>query len=109
YPLSPSPGSSSLYLLFYYLKFRHSPTSRLFPYTTLFRSDSVADFHKFIVGCGVILDLLEGAGRKDLSVLHSKGFYPGVVRYSSPDRKSTRLNSSHVSDLVCRLLLEKKQ
>src|SRR5207249_7966773 len=24
------------------------------------------------------------------------------------DRKSTRLNSSHVSDLVCRLLLEKK-
>src|SRR5690349_22954049 len=25
-----------------------------------------------------------------------------------PDRKSTRLNPSHVEDLVCRLLLEKK-
>src|SRR5690606_40897700 len=27
---------------------------------------------------------------------------------SHPDRKSTRLNSSHVKNLVCRLLLEKK-
>src|ERR1043166_4517390 len=30
------------------------------------------------------------------------------VRGNKGDRKSTRLNSSHVSDLVCRLLLEKK-
>src|SRR5690349_22639223 len=28
---------------------------------------------------------------------------------SIQDRKSTRLNSSHVEDLVCRLLLEKKK
>ena len=33
-----------------------------------------------------------------------KSIYPGT----SPDRKSTRLNSSHVN-LVCRLLLEKKK
>src|SRR5699024_12142499 len=30
-----------------------------------------------------------------------------IFHHKNRDRKSTRLNSSHVSDLVCRLLLEK--
>src|ERR1051325_11783863 len=33
----------------------------------------------------------------------------GSAGRPSADRKSTRLNSSHVRNLVCRLLLEKKQ
>src|SRR5690606_41866629 len=34
---------------------------------------------------------------------------PGVGDTERRDRKSTRLNSSHVKNLVCRLLLEKKK
>src|SRR5690606_40822296 len=33
----------------------------------------------------------------------------GVIGAMIQDRKSTRLNSSHVKNLVCRLLLEKKK
>src|SRR5690606_39664586 len=32
-----------------------------------------------------------------------------AVKRGARDRKSTRLNSSHVKNLVCRLLLEKKK
>src|SRR5690242_21527180 len=65
---------------------RRPPRSTLFPYTTLFRS---------------LID--EG--------LRSRR-HPLVVFRDGPagktDRKSTRLNQSHVN-LVCRLLLEKKK
>src|SRR5207248_5952895 len=67
---------------------RRPPRSTLFPYTTLFRS-SPGDAQ---VGRGVV------AGRDQVEQPGQRG-----------DRKSTRLNSSHRTNLVCRLLLEKKK
>src|SRR5436305_10886187 len=78
---------------FFVLMIRRPPRSTLFPYTTLFRSNGwpsniTAPFGRPIatVGCG---------GR------------PGVVR--SRDRKSTRLNSSHVRISYAVFCLKKKK
>src|ERR1039457_2409259 len=87
--------------LFFFLMIRRPPRSTLFPYTTLFRSPESA------CGCD------DHSGHRDFDAV------------SNPDRKSTRLNSSHLvisyavfclentselqspCNLVCRLLLEK--
>src|SRR5260221_7222796 len=89
---------------------RRPPRSTLFPYTTLFRSPEKED-QEYVDS---IID-----------AVHWLGF-----GWKEADRKSTRLNSSHTvisyavfclkkkkhtselqshSDLVCRLLLEKKK
>src|SRR5260221_7519228 len=89
---------------------RRPPRSTLFPYTTLFRSGNTRK--------------CSPGARRVLNSVHSSG------RWALGDRKSTRLNSSHTvisyavfclkkkkhtselqshSDLVCRLLLEKKK
>src|SRR2546421_1399735 len=88
---------------------RRPPRSTLFPYTTLFRSQA-EDGIRYLIVTGVQTCALPISSRRD--------------------RKSTRLNSSHDqisyavfclrseehtselqsrSDLVCRLLLEKKK
>src|SRR2546422_6341288 len=61
---------------------RRPPRSTLFPYTTLFRSLLDGLPHVFLF---TAFD----AGQQ----MHSAGAHPGVV--AVPDRKSTRLNSSH--------------
>src|SRR5688572_32157880 len=72
---------------------RRPPRSTLFPYTTLFRSG----FCQFCQSLG-------GGGRRDFA--DPAGEEAGQEFHG--DRKSTRLNSSQ-SNLVCRLLLEKKK
>src|SRR5260221_8619875 len=93
---------------------RRPPRSTLFPYTTLFRSKVMAG-RLWAVVRHLGLSVYTGTGLHSLSLL---------------DRKSTRLNSSHTvisyavfclkkeehtselqshSDLVCLLLLEKKE
>src|SRR2546421_8143480 len=67
---------------------RRPPRSTLFPYTTLFRSCLSHD-HVF-------------ANNHIEECLVPK-------RSTRLDRKSTRLNSSQLAYLVCRLLLEKKK
>src|SRR2546422_8214032 len=67
---------------------RRPPRSTLFPYTTLFRSDRIAQAE------------LHGPVRHELRDLidHQAGGQPVHVPYGSGDagdRKSTRLNSSH--------------
>src|SRR5260221_10446185 len=95
---------------------RRPPRSTLFPYTTLFRSIAVDD------GLRVTM------ANPRASELLGTSLTPGDLL--PQDRKSTRLNSSHTvisyavfclkkkehtselqshSDLVCRLLLEKKK
>src|SRR5258707_8419805 len=82
---------------------RRPPRSTLFPYTTLFRSVPAEASAPRTRRGG-----LEGGDRAcqvaDAPlVLQADGW-----RFRArPDRKSTRLNSSH-ANLVCRLLLEKK-
>src|SRR5437868_14394362 len=90
-----APTHLSFSFTFFFLMLRRPPRSPLFPYTTLFRSvppPSVPPTRFQVPVASVSVS-------------------PPVtvpVRFTA-DRKSTRLNSSHVSDLVCRLLLEKKK
>src|SRR5258705_8544666 len=80
---------------------RRPPRSTLFPYTTLFRSfEPSAELRREA----------DGITAQDRIGLH--GDRPrrrSTARTHSEDRKSTRLNSSHLGNLVCRLLLEKKK
>src|SRR5687768_17803719 len=73
---------------------RRPPRSTLFPYTTLFRSD--ADVRAPIPGVVVAEHILLGASREGPA--HPAGSsVPVTLRglRPEPDRKSTRLNSSH--------------
>src|SRR2546430_7003636 len=74
---------------FFFLMIRRPPRSTLFPYTTLFRSLPRRRF-----------DYRDAPPR-------AKHLEDGRTRRPT-DRKSTRLNQSQ-SNLVCRLLLEKKK
>src|SRR5258705_10524640 len=91
-------------LLFFFLMIRRPPRSTLFPYTTLFRSlgeaqwtwlqaglkRSTAPFK--LLACGVIWDDKEN---------HSHDHW-------GTDRKSTRLNSSHLGISYAVFCLKKK-
>src|SRR5437773_6799451 len=88
--------------LFFYLMFRRPPSSTLFPYTTLFRSierhqsrpvlfDVVSNPEFLREGCAI-----EDTLRPDRIVI-------GAPR---SEEHTSELQSHH--DLVCRLLLEKK-
>src|SRR4029453_19513878 len=61
------------YIFFFFFMIRRPPRSTLFPYTTLFRS-------------------LETTGASLVATLH-RPLTPDALH--EPDRKSTRLNSSH--------------
>src|SRR2546422_6769574 len=79
-----------LLFIFFFLMIRRPPRSTLFPYTTLFRStvDLPLDWTAF----GVWLTMLLHAHGEN--VLRVKGILR-IRGMSIPDRKSTRLNSSH--------------
>src|SRR5690242_20960201 len=98
------PHSSLLFLLI-----RRPPTSTLFPYTTLFRSLSLR-FPLPLALLGVAaLALIPGQASADI---FSYTDAEGVVHFSnkpqSEDRKSTRLNSSHMSISYAVFCLKKK-
>src|SRR3989442_10069166 len=84
---------------------RRPPRSTLFPYTTLFRSTrssledpgAVGDIHPFPRKKGVVVCQLEGR------------FAGAVLAIGLGDRKSTRLNSSHVRISYAVFCLKKKK
>src|SRR2546430_4506059 len=81
---------------------RRPPRSTLFPYTTLFRSKCAAAagiFRKTICAC-----ILESEKRKKSSCSKSAG-RAGLLKRS--EEHTSELQSQ--SNLVCRLLLEKKK
>src|SRR5260221_9299178 len=78
---------------------RRPPRSTLFPYTTLFRSIHIADFA--LLEKGLELDL--GAG---IAAFDRHACAVEVIQERSEEHTSEL--QSH-SDLVCRLLLEKKK
>src|SRR5690242_21428502 len=93
---------------------RRPPRSTLFPYTTLFRSDYAATVQ------GDIVEGLQGATvTAQLDPLFQPirqrmlpGYHideAGAVEESSKDRKSTRLNSSHMSISYAVFCLKKKK
>src|SRR5438132_9040448 len=77
---------------FFFLMIRRPPRSTLFPYTTLFRSCSIG-FPGLTSQNGVLRYKRSPAGR---------------IRCSRRSEEHTSELQSH-SDLVCRLLLEKKK
>src|SRR5699024_11368301 len=103
FPLSLHSSASTL-LRLCFLLYLHPPASTLFPYTTLFRSTTpVCLTH---VRCIIV-----GHDKKCLDVLRSTfGVTYGICSQEyGVDRKSTRLNSSHVSISYAVFCLKKKR
>src|SRR5688572_31816924 len=84
--------------IFFFLMIRRPPRSTLFPYTTLFRSGRTEDDHAHGELAGAV------AGSSPLTNL-------GVLSCSGCDARSEEHTSElqSQSNLVCRLLLEKKK
>src|SRR5437773_10488553 len=90
------PSSSYLSthsFLFFFLLIRLPPRSTLFPYTTLFRSSA-----NHLVG--VLGFQISGAREARAAVDHV---------HAAADRKSTRLNSSHITISYAVFCLKKKK
>src|SRR3712207_7667172 len=86
-------------LLFFFLMIRRPPRSTLFPYTTLFRSEGIAD--EGLEGdrlAGLALGFLEHLGHGLGRIVHE-----GL----QIEEHTSELQSRQY--LVCRLLLEKKK
>src|SRR5699024_12236298 len=106
---SPASGLSSLSssCLLFLFTIRLPPRSTLFPYTTLFRSDEETAqyvrlmFQWKIEGWSIpmILDELDRMGAPNTE----------LRKRQTGDRKSTRLNSSHVSISYAVFCLKKKK
>src|SRR3712207_6920640 len=89
---------------------RRPPRSTLFPYTTLFRSGA----QRFRLGLAAALGDRLGESREQHGRPEpgrdpegERGGHGGTAR--RPDRKSTRLNSSHANISDAALCLKKKQ
>src|SRR2546426_8453479 len=82
---------------------RRPPRSTLFPYTTLFRSPLLALQLGFVaVGCSAALD-------KDLDLAGEVQLCRRLRLHGERDRKSTRLNSSHLVISYAVFCLKKKK
>src|SRR5256885_6400994 len=94
-------------LFFFFLMIRRPPRSTLFPYTTLFRSGFVFDGNGDAVQIGNALDLR----LQDFTIeAWIKRTSTSIVSFSpSGDRKSTRLNSSHLVISYAVFCLKKKK
>src|SRR5258705_3996707 len=77
---------------------RRPPRSTLFPYTTLFRSANYA-FQAVEIPAG---------RHRLLLVYRDRAFFAGAI-ISGTDRKSTRLNSSHLGISYAVFCLKKKK
>src|SRR5699024_12401416 len=99
---SSLPTSSSFLVLFFFLMIPRPPRSTLFPYTTLFRSVSI-NIHSsypdsFFPKCPSLVQ----------EIVHRQ-VRPKFDGQEKGDRKSTRLNSSHVSISYAVFCLKKKK
>src|SRR2546426_6230401 len=95
---------SSRQCVFFFLMIRRPPRSTLFPYTTLFRSVS-----PHAIRCGLARHHRHAA--KGSRQSHDGGAGNSGVRAppSCEDRKSTRLNSSHLVISYAVFCLKKKK
>src|SRR5690349_23160702 len=86
---------------------RRPPRSTLFPYTTLFRSRQVADVDQVGDQHPVELPLAEELSEAIAAAPHPPAETPSSSAMA--DRKSTRLNSSHVEISYAVFCLKKKK
>src|SRR5699024_12676727 len=96
--------SLCVYVSFFFLTHRPTPRSCLFPYTTLFRSvdGNVVDVSEGVEG--VLAESLSSVGGN--AEADGEDSVPRTA--VAADRKSTRLNSSHVSISYAVFCLKKK-
>src|SRR3712207_8638911 len=101
-------------MLFFFLMIRRPPRSTLFPYTTLFRSTtrSGARYPRLVVRLPAIGVVRSGPG----GCCPFAALAPSAVPEhgnqdprNGPDRKSTRLNSSHANISYAVFCLKKKK
>src|SRR2546427_3269097 len=88
---------------------RRPPRSTLFPYTTLFRSGG---FLRHAAGGAAPLEAGECLAPPDGRLsrrCRDAGSVDGAVHHRRPDRKSTRLNSSHSQISYAVFCLKKKK
>src|SRR5256885_13855348 len=94
------PSSPHFLFFFFFLMIRRPPRSTLFPYTTLFRSRDVVEH----APVGQETEVLEDH-RDPLAAQSSQP----LRRATREDRKSTRLNSSHLVISYAVFCLKKKK
>src|SRR5256885_9026856 len=88
--------------LFFFLMIRRPPRSTLFPYTTLFRSIQTIQEHAMSSTPTITeIEVIPVAGRD--------GMLMNLSGAQAPDRKSTRLNSSHLVISYAVFCLKKKK
>src|SRR5207253_8984763 len=97
--------TSSLYALFFFLLIRRPPRSTLFPYTTLFRSALAEQDVRRRHAHAVERDLRVPMRR----IVVPEHWEHPPDRDARRDRKSTRLNSSHVAISYAVFCLKKKK
>src|SRR5256885_15599334 len=99
-------NSSNLdhFLLFFFLMIRRPPRSTLFPYTTLFRSETSGGiFRTTVCASSEVLNAKPGCA------------FPSCVSRIFSSSSTSERSEEHTSELqspcnlVCRLLLEKKK
>src|SRR2546430_13725129 len=93
-------------VVFFFLMIRRPPRSTLFPYTTLFRSRAVCPC-KVVLGC---LSTLSGVRTATIRIRveQDTSRSRGVILTSSRRSEEHTSELQSQSNLVCRLLLEKK-
>src|SRR5438067_9080301 len=84
-------------ILFFFLMIRPPPRSTLFPYTTLFRSSPSQTHPNEAI-----------AWYRQINRTQWRAFIAAFLGWVLEDRKSTRLNSSHVSISYAVFCLKKK-
>src|SRR5438093_12851569 len=90
------------YFYFFFLMIRRPPRSTLFPYTTLFRSNSGQKYPTNNYCMGYPISRVSYSGYKQLLQNNS-----GHLPTSRSEEHTSELQS--LTNLVCRLLLEKKK
>src|SRR5256885_7945395 len=94
---------------------RRPPRSTLFPYTTLFRSAPGGDMYETFLK-DVLRDMTQKAGQKCTAIrrvlvpqAHAATMRKDLTEGLKADRKSTRLNSSHLVISYAVFCLKKKK
>src|SRR3712207_7669676 len=91
---------------------RRPPRSTLFPYTTLFRSSGALDVEALKLGVRDLEVVLRQRRRDECGAgdtLALQDLFGQRLLVDSPDRKSTRLNSSHANISYAVFCLKKKK
>src|SRR2546426_280349 len=99
--------SALLISFFFFLMIRRPPRSTLFPYTTLFRSVAVFSLEVALFRHDFNVEYVAAYTSRNLPIFYTwSALYAGQ---KGRDRKSTRLNSSHLVISYAVFCLKKKK